>query len=198
MKAAAMNKLFPGAANPIGRFIGDRRGNAAVEFAFVVPLMLALFFGTVEFSSAISAQRKVVLASRTMSDLVSQSSVVDDNDLLNFYKAAAAIMYPFPTSPDFKVRITSLYVDPTTKIGKPRWSKAWGTGLSALASSDNVTLPSALQVGDTYLVYAEVKYKYVPAVGYMMNKLGKDLDDSTYTRPRQSLCTKYPATATSC
>jgi Flp pilus assembly protein TadG len=198
MKAAAMNKLLPGAANRFGRFIRDRRGNAAVEFAFIVPLMLALFFGTVEFSSAVSAQRKVVLAARTMSDLVSQSSVVDDNDLTNFYSAAKAIMYPFPTAPDFKVRITSLYVDPTTKIGKPRWSMAWGSGLTKLTSSDNVTLPTALQIGDTYLVYAEVKYKYVPAVGYMMDKMGKQLDDNTYTRPRQSLCTKYPATATSC
>ena len=198
MKAAAMNKLLPGAANRFGRFIRDRRGNAAVEFAFIVPLMLALFFGTVEFSSAVSAQRKVVLAARTMSDLVSQSSVVDDNDLTNFYSAAKAIMYPFPTAPDFKVRITSLYVDPTTKIGKPRWSMAWGSGLTKLTSSDNVTLPTALQIGDTYLVYAEVKYKYVPAVGYMMDKMGKQLDDNTYTRPRQSLCTKYPATATGC
>lgn len=193
-----MNKLLPGAANSIGRFIRDRRGNAAVEFALVVPLMLALFFGTVEFSSAVSAQRKVVLAARTMSDLVSQSSVVDDNDLTNFYKAAQSIMYPFPTSPDFKVRITSLYVDPTTKVGKPKWSMAWGTGLAKLTSSDNVTLPTALQIGDTYLVYAEIKYKYVPAVGYMMDKMGKQLDDQTFTRPRQSLCTKYPATATSC
>jgi hypothetical protein len=191
-------KLIPGAANPIGRLIRDRRGNAAVEFALVVPLMLALFFGTVEFSSAISAQRKSVLAARTMSDLVSQSSAVDDNDLLNFYKAAQAIMYPFPTSPSFKVRITSLYVDPTTKIGKPRWSMAWGSGLTKLTSSDNVTLPTALQIGDTYLVYAEIKYKYVPAVGYMMAKAGKDLDNETFTRPRQSLCTRYPATAVSC
>lgn len=193
-----MNKFFPGPASPIGRFFRENSGNAAIEFAFIVPLMLALFFGTVEFSSAVSAQRKVVLATRTMSDLVSQSSVVDDNDLTNFYKTAAAIMYPFPTSPDFKVRVTSLYVDPTTKLGKPKWSKAWGTGLTALTSSDNITLPTALQVGDTYLVYAEVKYKYVPAVGYMMDKMGKDLNDQTYTRPRQSLCTKYPATATSC
>jgi hypothetical protein len=75
---------------------------------------------------------------------------------------------------------------------------AWGAGLAKLTSSDNVTLPTPLQVGDTYLVFAEIKYKYVPAVGYMMNKLGKQLDDQTYTRPRQSLCTKYPATATTC
>ena len=47
-----MNKFFSGAANAIRRFIRDNSGNAAIEFAFVVPLMLALFFGTVEFSSA--------------------------------------------------------------------------------------------------------------------------------------------------
>ncbi len=30
---------------------GDNSGLAAVEFAMIVPLMLVLFFGTVEFSS---------------------------------------------------------------------------------------------------------------------------------------------------
>ena len=193
-----MNKLFSDATDNIGCFIRDRRGNAAVEFALVVPLMLTLFFGTVEFSSAVSAQRKVVLAARTLSDLVSQSSAVDDNDLSNFNKAATSILYPFPTSPDLKMRVTSLYVDPTTKVGKPKWSKAWGSGLTALTGTDTVTLPPALQVGDTYLIYAEVQYKYVPAVGYMMAKTGVQLNDSTYTRPRQSLCTRYPATAVSC
>lgn len=193
-----MNKLFSDTTDNIGGFIRDRRGNAAVEFALVVPLMLTLFFGTVEFSSAVSAKRKVVLAARTLSDLVSQSSAVDDNDLSNFNLAATAILYPFPTSPDLKMRVTSLYVDPTTKIGKPKWSKAWGAGLTALTGTDNVTLPPALQVGDTYLIYAEVQYKYVPAVGYMMAKTGVQLNDSTYTRPRQSLCTRYPATAVSC
>jgi Flp pilus assembly protein TadG len=159
--------------------------------------MLSLFFGTVEFSSAVSASRKVTMATRTLSDLVSQSSVVSDTDLSNYYIAAKTILYPFPTAPDLQMRVTSLYVDPTTKLGKPKWSKAWG-GLATLTSGDTITLPTALQVGDTYLVYAEVKYKYVPAVGYMMNKTGVPLSDATYTRPRQSICTKYPATATSC
>lgn len=196
MRMAAMSKLFPRAGNPIGRFIGDRRANAAVEFAVIVPLMLTMFFGTVEFSSGIAASRKVTLAARTLSDLVSQSSAVDDNDLTNFYNTAKAIIYPFPTAPDLQMRVTSLLVDPTTKVGKPKWSKGWG--LTALTGTDNVTLPTALQVGGTYVIYAEVKYKYVPAVGYVMAKAGVPLSDYTYTRPRQSLCTKYPATATTC
>ena len=45
-----MNKLFHG-GNLVSRFLRERDANAAVEFAFIVPLMLTLFFGMVEFSS---------------------------------------------------------------------------------------------------------------------------------------------------
>lgn len=180
-------------AAKVARFLRDSRANAAVEFAFVVPLMLALFFGTVEFSSGVAASRKVTLVARTLSDLVSQSSTVTSDDVTNFNTTGKAIMSPYSTT-DLQTRVTSLYIDPTTKVGKVKWSK--GSGMSDLSSTDTVTVPTALQVGDTYLVYSEVKYKYVPAVGYMMAKDGVALSDATYTRPRQSLCVKFGSSAT--
>jgi Flp pilus assembly protein TadG len=175
-------------ANLIGRFIGDRRANAAIEFAFVVPLMLALFFGTVEFSSGVAAMRKVTLVARTMSDLVSQSSSVTDTDLTNFSTTGNAIMNPFPLT-DLKTRVSEIYIDPATLNGKVIWSK--GSGMPVLTG--NVSVPTALQIGGTYLIYSEVNYKYVPAVGYMMDKAGVALSDQTYTRPRVSLCVLYNA-----
>ena len=48
------------------RLVNDRRGVAAIEFAMIVPIMLVLFFGTVEFSSGIAAERKVSLMARTL------------------------------------------------------------------------------------------------------------------------------------
>ena len=187
-----MDKLSPPAANLIGRFIRDRRANAAIEFAFVVPLMLALFFGTVEFSSAIAASRKVTLIARTMSDLVSQSSSVTANDLTNFNTTGQAIMTPFPLT-DLKTRVSEIYVDPATLKGKVIWSK--GSGLADLAANSSISVPTALRIGGTYLIFSEVKYKYVPTVGYMMDKAGVPLNDQTYTRPRVSLCVLYNATA---
>ena len=53
---------------------------------------------------------------------------------------------------------------------------------------------TALQVGGSYLIYAEVSYKYVPVVGYVMAKAGINLSDFTYTRPRQSSCVMYNTT----
>jgi len=46
-------------------FVRDRRGIAATEFAVIVPIMLVLFFGTVEFSSGVAVDRKVTLIART-------------------------------------------------------------------------------------------------------------------------------------
>ena len=58
----------------MGDFVADKRALAATEFAVIVPLMLVMFFGTVEFSSAVAIDRKVTLIARTLSDLTSQST----------------------------------------------------------------------------------------------------------------------------
>ena len=53
-----MSKLFPRRGNLVDRFLRERDANAAIEFAFIVPLMLSMFFGTVEFSSGVAAKRE--------------------------------------------------------------------------------------------------------------------------------------------
>ena len=40
------------------------------------------------------------------------------------------------------------------------------------ATGTTVTIPTALQVGGTYLIFSEVSYKYMPTVGYVMAKAG--------------------------
>jgi Flp pilus assembly protein TadG len=68
------------AARGIARDLAqDRNGLAATEFAIIVPMIMVMFFGTVEFSSAVAVDRKVTLIARTLSDLTSQATLsVDD------------------------------------------------------------------------------------------------------------------------
>ena len=54
----------------------------------IVPIMLVMFFGTVEFSSGVAVDRKVTMMARTLSDLTSQGTTVTDSDLTNFFAAA--------------------------------------------------------------------------------------------------------------
>jgi Flp pilus assembly protein TadG len=168
----------------------DCRGIAATEFAVIVPIMLVMFFGTVEFSSGVAVDRKVTLMARTMSDLTSQSLSVDDTTMTGFFAASGAIMTPYSSTPTLST-VSELYVDPATLTAKVQWSK----GSAARALNSTVTIPTALQVADTYLIFSEVSYRYVPTIGYVMAKAGVNLSDVAYTRPRQSRCVLYsPAT----
>jgi Flp pilus assembly protein TadG len=168
---------------------GDTRGVAAIEFAIVVPLMLVMFFGTVEFSSGVAVDRKVTLMARALSDLTSQNISVTDTQLTNIRNASTGIMTPYSATP-LKSTITELYIDPTTKVARVQWSK----GDAPRGAGTAVAIPAALQVGGSYLIYSEVSYLYVPSVGYVMGKAGINLSDYTYTRPRQSTCVMYNTT----
>ncbi|WP_420839461.1 TadE/TadG family type IV pilus assembly protein [Bradyrhizobium oropedii] len=181
----------------------DRRGLAAVEFAFILPLMLVMFFGVVEFSSGVAVDRKVTLMARAASDLTSQATQVIDSDLQNFFSASVGIMTPYDPSPT-KVTLSEIYVD-NSNIAHIQWSKAGvissGATQATLTAStrnqgDIVTsvVPSALLVAGSYLIFSEVSYKYVPTVGYVMAKAGINLSDVAFTRPRQSVCVFYAPT----
>lgn len=178
----------------------DCRGLAAVEFAFILPLMLVLFFGTVEFSSGVAVDRKVTLMARALSDLTSQATQVADTDLQNFFSASVGIMTPYDPTPT-KGTLSEIYVDPKG-IARVQWSKSGvinsGASTATLTTSsrtqgDIVTniVPAALLVPGSYLIFSEISYKYVPTIGYVMAKSGINLSDVAYTRPRQSVCVNY-------
>jgi len=182
--------------------IEDRRGIAATEFAVIVPIMLVMFFGTVEFSSGVAVDRKVTLIARTLSDLTSQSTTVADSDMTNFFAASNAIMTPYSPTPT-TATITELYIDPKTFQARVQWSRSatiTSSGGVVLGAGHTVTstiaIPAQLAVGGTYLIFSEVSYLYTPTIGYVMAKTGVTLSDVSYTRPRQSTCVYYsPSTA---
>src|ERR1700710_113035 len=95
----SMSKMWRRARSSALGLIGDRRGIAAIEFAMIVPIMLVMFFGVVEFSSGVAVDRKVTLMARTLSDLTSQSTKVTDTDLTNFFAASKGIMTPYSSTP---------------------------------------------------------------------------------------------------
>ena len=99
MSAAQMQKNSRRMRTLFARFSGDHRGLAAIEFAMVVPLMLVMFFGVVEFSSGVAVDRKVTLMARTLSDLTSQNISVTDTQLTNFFNASSGIMTPYSSAP---------------------------------------------------------------------------------------------------
>ena len=201
MKTTSMSRIWLRAWLSVTTLLRDQSGIAATEFAVIVPIMLVMFFGTVEFSSGLAVDRKVTLVARTLSDLTSQSpAAVDDSYLKNVFTASIAILAPYSATPT-QATLSEIYVD-SNKIAKIQWSKAAtiasGATQATLTTSshnavDTIAIPSGLLVKQTYLILSEVRYLYTPTVGYVMGKAGVTLSDVTFTRPRQNTCVDYPA-----
>jgi Flp pilus assembly protein TadG len=163
------------------RFTADERGVSAVEFAMLLPLMLTLYLGTVEVSQGIGADRKVTLTARTVGDLVSQTTSINNAEMSNSLNAAAAVMAPFPSS-NLAVTVSSVSIDANGNA-----TVDWSDTLNgtAHAKGSTVTLPAALNIPSTSLIWSEVHYAYTPVIGYVISGT-LNLKDEVYLRPRLS------------
>jgi Flp pilus assembly protein TadG len=171
---------------------GDQRGVSAVEFALMLPLMVALYLGVVEISQGIAAQRKMTMTTRTVADLVSQTTNVANTYMTNALNAATAVMAPFPDS-KLKITVSSI------KIADGKATVAWSDTKNgtARAIGSTVTLPAALVADNGSLIWSEVEYDYTPTIGYVISGT-LTLKDNLYMRPRQSTCVTRESVVTTC
>ena len=85
----------------VRRACGDDSGVAAVEFGFILPLLLLLYIGTNTLTQAISAARAVTVLARTLADLVSQQPAntnLTNSVMADIFNASTAVLAPFPTT----------------------------------------------------------------------------------------------------
>lgn len=166
---------------PLRRLLRDERGVSAVEFAMLLPLMITLYLGGVEVSQAIAVDRKVTLVARSLGDLVAQSTTVTNSDMNNILSAAASVVQPFPDA-TLKVVVSSVTID-AQGVAKITWSDTKNG--TAKTPGATVTLPAALNVANTSLIWAESQYAYTPTIGYVITGT-MTLKDQIYMRPRLS------------
>ena len=174
----AMNAIM---TSLLARFVRDRRGVSAVEFAMLLPLMIALYLGGVEISQGVAIDRKVTLMARTVADLTAQVATVYNADMTNILNASAAIMQPYSTA-DLKITVSSVVVD-ANGLATIAWSDTKGGTARAVGAA--VTLPAALAVPGTSLIWGETSYAYKPTIGYVVTGT-LNLSDQMFMRPRLS------------
>lgn len=170
------------------RFVKARRGLAAVEFAFIAPLLITLFFGSVEVVQAVDCRTRVTDMASTTADLVAQSTYVSTADVDNIFGAANAILFPYPTA-GTQIVVSSL-VDDGHGGAKVAWSQAENT--SPLQVGSSVTVPDGLIVPGSggSVILAQIKYVYAsPTAGFL--KLPIDMQDRFYSKPRRSVVVKH-------
>jgi Flp pilus assembly protein TadG len=180
---AKLRALAGAPARLAARFARARDGVAVVEFAAILPLMLLMYIGTIEIGQAVAVNRKVTQLSRTISDLVAQStSNMTTTEMDNVWAAADSVLYPWKKA-NTKMVVTSIRrINATTN--QVIWSKASGTGAVARTVGSNITLPTGLLVNDNdTVIMGEVTYNYQPVVGYFV-KSAFNIAETTYMTPR--------------
>ncbi|UVK38958.1 pilus assembly protein [Mesorhizobium sp. AR10] len=180
------------------RFCTDRRGIAAVEFALIVPLLLIMYFVTMEASQAIETSKKVSRIGSMVADLVTQQQSIVTADLDAIMKIGTSTLQPYNRStPD--IIITAIQVtDETTPKVKVVWSRKLYNGTpSADAAKDSITtVPTALKTKGAFLIRVESSLGYKPIITWSADsakRLGLitrfnniSMGETYYLRPRRS------------
>jgi len=178
--------------------ISDRHGIAAVEFAFVVPLLLSLYFVTMEVSQAIETNKKVSRAGSMVADLITQQQTIKATEVDAVMKIAESILQPYNRSTG-KIFITAIQV---TDEASPQvlvvWSRKYvdGVGKPDVVKDTVTTVPDALNTKGAFLIRVVSELDYKPMITWAAESkpvLGLaaaidpiTMDETYYLRPRMS------------
>ena len=160
-------------------FRRDRKGVAAVEFALIAPLMLALYMATVEFQEYFTMDRKLTAMTSAAADVVSQDDVVTATEMNDIFTAISSMMSPFNIAA-IKLRITRVDIDSSGNVSVC-WSR--GKNYTGRAKGSSFPLPANLTVNNMSYIVAESQYSYKAIVGQYLPS-GITLDRIFYVNPR--------------
>ena len=171
----ATHSARSGVMSRIAAWRRDRRGVAAVEFALILPILIAFYLGLTELQPGISIKRKLTLVTRTLADLTTRASSMPTSDLKDVFGAANTIMRPYDTQAKTQMVVSSVRVEKSgssTYKGYVDWSCDWnpGTGsddIKKKAKNTEVPVPPGFQTdGIKSFILTETKYPYSPTIGY--------------------------------
>ncbi len=178
----------------IKRCLHEVAGVAAVEFAIIVPLiMIPLYVGLVDISTAFMAKKRVESAALQTGDIVAQYENLTTSDLSVFVDAARSTIYPMPlvkaSTNEYLFGITYTVV----KLDATGGSVVWSFGDAPLDSGNRVTIPDnfielykAGRVVD--LVMTTGTYKYNSIILGFLKETGLspyyNLSSTYYYKPR--------------
>lgn len=188
----------------------NERGAAAVEFAFIAPIVSTMFIGAVELSQVLTVDRRAAQVATTMADLVARTNAsISQSNMTDIMKVGGFIMLPYRSSAlETTVRnVTSSPSSATTT--KQSWyctynSNGGGTNTCA-CNVTAYTLPTGLVSTNDSVVVAEVRYFYTPLLFDMIlkNTLTKSgssytLSKKGYAKPRSQAAMLLQSSGTAC
>lgn len=186
------------------RFWFGEQGLAAVEFAFVLPIILIMFIGLIELSNASGVRAQVINMASTSSDLIAQESATNGGDMDTAFAATKAVLFPQDTKVA-AITITSVIDGGAGKPPVIAWScsmkgaNAVSTSPFSKGANPSPALPTGVLTAGSggSVIWSRVTYKYTSFLNYFLPGTATWTNDF-YGKPRRVLQIPYsssPATA---
>ena len=191
MQVAALSNLKVRMAAFAARIAHDRRGVAAVEFAMIVPVMFLLFVGSIEFSQALTVDRRVTQSASASADLIARAPAtgLTTAEVDGQMRIVEQLMEPYDLS-KLTVRIYSVkaqLVNGATTY-KVDWSRDNRGGTPLPRGSAYTAIPLNLIAGGESVIIAEAVYNYTPLIFKYFITQAFEMQEKFYLKPRNSSC----------
>jgi len=162
------------------RFAQATNGVAAIEFALIAPVMITLFFASVEVSNILIVDRKVTTTSSAIADLVAQDMELTDSEMADIFAVAASLFEPFPVA-GLSLTVSSIIDD----NGDPKvdWSDSYQGGADLGVGPDS--LPTGILTTGASIIVVEARYLHSTGVGHFLAD-EIIMEDVFYARPRRT------------
>lgn len=173
----------------IKRFIRADKGVAAVEFAMILPVLLALYIGVSEAGTLLITDRKVQSVAGAVGDLVARSNkTLTASQMEDYFRISTSIMSPYSTS-RLTQTVTAIAVSATGEA-VVSWSYEFtdtnhmvtGTRYRGGSEYDLPAEMIAIARGHT-VIAAETNYTHRPLLGLFFDQ-SIDLHRSNFFLPR--------------
>lgn len=169
------------------RFIRNQDGIAAIEFAFIAPIMLFMYFGMAEVATAISVDRRISHSANVASDLATQAQTISADEMSEIMTATMLVMGVPDDKRDYvTIEIASYARAADDSIIEKGSAILKGSQGIDLPDFDASTLDTSLLSSSSGVVIARVNYIYEPLkLRYLPTNF--NLSETFRLKPRNSI-----------
>jgi hypothetical protein len=167
---------------PCARLARDMRGVAAIEMAFIFPVMIILYIGLVDVTNLLMINRRVTLTTSTLADLVTQSdSSITTADIDGVFESARAIFEPWSVD-GISLNLWAFRMN----NGSPELQWEYTNGVTCgSAPTGGDEMENLMEDGNDIIV-GRVCYSHEAILGSLFSTDTFELQDELMLRPRQS------------
>lgn len=156
-------------------------GVAAMETAFIFPVLMLLLFGVVDIGAATLINTKIVTATQTASDLLTRSNQVGSTEISEARMAAESAMIPVYNEGKFGIDIAGILFEGEDATPTEVWRETFNMSPNINAINNSNGLGNE---GDG-IVIVTVQYIYTPRFSSFLTG-DIVMQETSYARGRDS------------